>query len=456
MSRSIHTTRSAFRRLARSRFGDPAVAERALEEARLELRRKRRIKQAVREERRRGERDHAPAPGGALPVDTISVEVADVSERLFHALDEADVRALFRQLPDAAEGIRRVRLSSGVPYIESMAGVADIWIRDPFTGRFGAEMVPGVFSPAVFGLYRPSDLSIHVHAYVLDRERFALPQRACELLLRLRALACLMHEVGHHQDLRQRTSRGRWLDDEEKLERHVERRENEWTAELVVPHLERRRPEDVRELVDWLAERGGARFSLAELVPRDGALDHCGFEAVRVWLGELAEQPDRRAERYSLADWLHLNDQYDLCTRVLDALSNEFPDDAEVLTLRADTLIHQERPREALAIADALRVRGVESDALWQVLCDSLECLGEWTRLLAACDAWCVERDRRGEPRSVVYDHRAVAFAALGDFDAMERWVREWARARGRGTPAGLRGAVVRRLERTARLRGGT
>lgn len=462
LSRSIHTTRSSLRRLARNEFGDPAVRKRTLEKARQELRRKRLIKRAVRAERRREEGQRGSAPADAVPLETIPIEVERGNERVFHALDEGDVRALFRALPDAAEGIRCVRLSSGARYIEGIAGVEEEWTRDPFTGRFGAEMVPGVFAPPVLGLYRPSDLSVHVHAFVLDPARFVLPERACKLLLRLRALSTLMHEVGHHHDLRERTSRGRWLtDDRAKLERHAEGRQDEWTLGFVVPHLLDRHPEDVRALLDWLAERGGARFSLAELVPDGTPLDSSGFEAVLCWLSELADEPDPRAARTSLARELHRNDQFEPCLRVLEALSNEYPDDAEILTLRADTLVIQERPGEALAITEALQARGVDSDDLWRVRCDALEYLGEWTRLLATCDAWSAARDRRGEPDDVACDHRAVAFAALGDFETGEHWLRAWARAWERShlppvTLERLRAGILRRLERTARLRART
>jgi hypothetical protein len=451
LSRSIHTTNQSLRRLIRQRSSDPEAHARALEKARKELRLKRLIKQKT-----RAERHLDPPPLAATPVDTIPIEVEEASRPVFHALDESDVRALLRAVPDAAEGLSRVHLGSGALYIEQC--IADIegdwWERDPFTGRFGSEMMPGVYSAAVLGLYYPHDLSVHVHAFALDRGRFVLPERSCELFLRMSALGSLMHEIGHHHDFTRRRSRGRWLVDdlgnEDKLERHADRRAHDWTRDFVVPHLRHRRPDDVRELLDWLAERGGVRLSLEELVPDRGGMS--AYEAVRCWLGELTANPGRREARTSLAEHLHLENRFEPCLRALDGLLAEDPGDAESLTLRADTLVHLERPDEALAIAEALRGRGIDTDDLWQVLCDALERLGEWTRLLEACERWCASRDQRGKPHHVVYDHRAVASAGLCDLEAAERWLKAWAESRTRPRPLDLlRGDVVWRLKRARR-----
>jgi hypothetical protein len=445
LSRSIHTTRRSLERLTRQKSSDPEARARALEKARNELRLKRLIKRQVREERRR-----EPTPLAATPVETIPIEVEEASGHVFHALDEDDVRALLRAVPDAAEGLSRVHLGSGALYIEQC--IADIegswWERDPFTGRFGSEMMPGVYSAAVLGLYYPHDLSVHVHAFVLDPARFVLPRRACELFLRLSASGSLMHEIGHHHDFTRRRSRGRWLVDDvgnaDKLERHADRRADDWTRDFVVPHLLRRYPDDVGELLDWLADRGGARLSLEELPT--------GYEAVRYWLGELVTNPGRREARYSLAEHLHLDNQFEPCMRALDGLLAEDPGDPESLTLRADTLVHLERPDEALAIAEALRERGIDTDEIWQVLCNALERLGEWTRLLEVCELWCASRDKRGKPHHVVYDHRAVASAGLCDFEAAERWLKAWAESRTRPRPLDLlRGDVAWRLKRARR-----
>ncbi|MFC1834091.1 hypothetical protein ACFL2Q_05070 [Thermodesulfobacteriota bacterium] len=89
----------------------------------------------------------------------------------------------------------------------SLGGGAD-GEPDPYTERYGCEILPGVFS-GLQGRYYPGDAVIEIHAYVYDSN--LADREMWELYLRLRMLSTLVHEFGNHYDHAHRETRGPWF-----------------------------------------------------------------------------------------------------------------------------------------------------------------------------------------------------------------------------------------------------
>ena len=101
MSRSIHTTRKTLSQIARKKFPSAEEKADALKEAGRALRRKRRIKRLVADERGRS----APPLAGADPK-TIPVEAHNAGRYVHHNASIDDLRAVLALLPAQATEAR--------------------------------------------------------------------------------------------------------------------------------------------------------------------------------------------------------------------------------------------------------------------------------------------------------------------------------------------------------------
>ncbi len=238
MSRSIHATSREFERLVRS--GAPREEVR---EAALVLRDKHRIKRAVGRERRL--RDVPEPPVMDVVPDVVPVRVYDRGPHIHHGASAEDVREVLRRLPPGTtDGLAVVNFKLGRPeQLTSRRRWPGGEQPDPFTGRYGVQVAPGIWSGRVRGRYRPRRTAIEIYAYVITEPeppdwpywRFAL---------RFEALKTLVHEAAHHHDHVCRVARGRWRAAAGRhAETYAEARTREWLRSIVGPYVFERYPE---------------------------------------------------------------------------------------------------------------------------------------------------------------------------------------------------------------------
>ncbi len=427
MARSIHTTRSSARRLRRTEFSDAEAKEKLLTKAEEELDRKRLIKRQVRRERKQ------PVPPAAgTPPETIPIEIRDVGPYVHHGLTEEDVRAMLAQLPpQATEGISRIQLSLRREYLlqRRLAGDLGSGETDPFIGRIGEKLFPGVYCAPILGGYAPRTGRIYVHAYVCDPTAVPMPWPAVEAYLKLQSLSTLLHEIAHHCDRRNRVRRGRWLADRKAAKEHyAEAIEYVWVRELAIPHLERHYADEVSELRRWIAQHGGVEPSLEffagdqRITAKNGfirisRLTHGAFEN---WVGENDLSAPLSQQRLAFAEQVHYADEYELCLTIVERVLAEEPGNPVALTWKADTLTHLERHEEARALAQELiRQDRLNSEAWWSCV-RAAEHEADWLNMLGLSLEWSDAIGlEHGDFRHSLFA-RAVALSALGRLDEVE------------------------------------
>lgn len=389
MSRSIHTTRRTLAELEATDFGRAERREGALERARERLARKRRIKAAVLEERRR-------AATGVTLAAMVPVVVTETGDCVHHGATPDDVREVLRRLPPGVlDGLGRVELQVGLEYNREYErtdpGGAE---PDPILGRPGWEGFPGVWSGRVLGTYHAAGAVVRVNAHVY--EATAPLREVWEILLRLDALSTLVHEVGHHYDHTMRVARGRWLaHGEDPVEMYAEDRQHVWLQMAVLLYLRAAYPAEVERVERWVAHHGGVRLPLEALAgdPRGTRKGGAMSLNATVWsMGALLKDLFRdvargeplQACRTSFARFLHYRDEYAEAHRCLDTVLAEEPGHVEALTMRADILVHEGREAEALAIVLAQLERVPDDADVWEVAADAYEGLERWTDARAA------------------------------------------------------------------------
>jgi hypothetical protein len=218
VSRSIHANRS-WRTFEQRGFYDWAAIEA-----------KRRVKRAV-VEAKAVQRVPSSQSGFSIP----DILVGHVEPYLFFPASRDDFHAVLRALPvGVADGIRSIRLESGVDYVNQHGSSSAH--QDPLIGRRGDEIYAGIYAPTIRGTYDPVTNDVRVFGFVRAPGAAMLPWQFQEL--RFSMLRTLVHEVAHHFDRTSREARGRWLmDDFEKGEQYADATAIRWCREVVVPYL---------------------------------------------------------------------------------------------------------------------------------------------------------------------------------------------------------------------------
>jgi hypothetical protein len=426
VARSIHTTRRQLEELAEDDYLDLDHKRAEARRLRAALAKKRRIKSTVLDERHR-----APPPGPVVDPATITILVEESREHVHHPASPEELVAVLRRLPPGvANGISAIRLGLGLEH-QSRAGDDDdddTADADPLTGRGPSlEILPGVHSGRVLGVYRPDHADIYLCAYVYEA---SLPERRIkELYLRLCTLATLVHEVAHHHDHTARVARGRWLADETMpLEIYAERMEHAWVHAIVIPYLEEAHAADVALLRDWTIRHGGADVPLAILaedprVTRKDGLVRCAFSirsAFEHLLADVAAGREPLETRVELARQLHYADEYAIPRQILAGILAEEPEHPEANTLLADIDVHEDRHAEAEARCRAVLAREPAYFDAWKVLTDALRFQQRWVGLVDAATRGiaCAEYDYDA---ARLLSFRARAHLELGDHAALER-----------------------------------
>ncbi len=422
MSRSIHSTRRTLHEVRQKDFASDEEKAAAVKNVRFQLWRKRQIKSSVLAERHPAEVTGMPVAASEIPV-----RVIETHEHLYHAASELDIRSVLTRLPpEATEGISLVRLELGLEYMKGKKQAHDD--VDPWFGRPSGKIFGEVYAGKILGTYYPESGSISLYGYAYDQEKLPLPKRLCELYLRLKVLATLVHEVAHHHDHQCRVNRGRWLADRtENVENYAEIMEHKWTQEVVVPYLEEACPRDVRGLLAWVARKGGLRLPLTFFVgdPRTtlrNGLVRFFFPTDRAfesWVDDLEENPTLLGSRLAFAWELHYCDHYEECLQIVDRCLRQEPHHLPALICRGDTLVHLERFDEALEMAKRVMRDDAGNADAWEICGDVWIAKADWKALLRNCNDW----DRIAttvDSRKVLQLHRATAYCALGDEVSME------------------------------------
>lgn len=419
MARSIHTTRSSLRRLARMQFSDPSEKATKLRHAQTELKRKRLIKELVGRERK-----HPDLPLVSTAPEAIPVTADLPTQWVHHSASVADIRAALALVPiQAVHGLAEVRLKTADDNAERDATINSK--RDSWIGRPGFQILPGAWSGETLGTYSHWNAIIQVFAHVYDPTRLPMPEEACKLFLRLQSLAVLMHEVAHHHDYVGRVRRGRWLADRRNSkESYAERTAHVWMRRLVIPYLTRNYPEAVAALLGWVEEQAGIRLPLAffagdlrrtsRLGERSGSYSsHVAFTS---WMHFLAgdPRPTPIEARLEFAENIRLAGGLRESLQVVDAAVALEPDDGRVLTMRAELLNQLGRHAEAVDLAERIIASDPGDHDAWYALADGVEELHDAPKLLAVCERWFQAAGQQSAILDWIHSFHAVALLALG------------------------------------------
>ncbi|HEY0253948.1 MAG TPA: hypothetical protein VGC41_20600, partial [Kofleriaceae bacterium] len=189
--------------------------------------------------------------------------------------------------------------------------------------RIPSEVLAGIAS-----VTRAPSLEGWLGSYDPDSARIAIHQDDGDVPIyrRLRLLATLVHEIGHHVDCRDRFSRARARADRvELLEDFAEQFAETWIADAVVPYLEQAYPDELAAFRRWLVEHAGVELPLELLVAKDttalGTAD-----AFEILLRDVAEGEPPIDIQVTLAFNLHYAYHFDLALAILDGVLAREPD----------------------------------------------------------------------------------------------------------------------------------
>lgn len=410
MSRSIHDTHRALHRILRDDYADSDLRRALAREVRGNIRRQRWIKEQVREQRARDER--LPLP--VFDPDLTPVLVEDRGPFVHHSATEGDVRELLRRMPPGMlDGLGPIRLCLGEKTIRDEQGPEEFERPDPYTGRFGEELLPGVFVPALRGLYSIRDCGVVIHAHVHE---VGAPGPLA-IHLKLIALATLVHEAAHHYDRMFRVASDRWrMDAEVKNERYARTRALELVETCVVPYLEERYPDECAAFRRWEAQHVGHALPLAVYTDdRERAFD-LGAALERLARAVAAgEDPYRRRLHFVRA--LVLFERWEDARQLLAGLLAERPDDVDALTLQAYCADGSAQHDLAESLCRAVLARRSAPPSAGRLLARLLRRQARWEEL-ATHVTGTLARDPEREPDAELLGLRARALVELDRLDA--------------------------------------
>jgi hypothetical protein len=434
MSRSIHENRRDAERERRYLRSDSLERLERIRERRAE---KRSMKARARADRRGA----APPPPHPVDPASILIEVEDAGPFVHYPASPDDVRDVLRRLPpDALAGLRQIRFALGSKRQREWihAGSPGVILAndpeyDPWTGRPGSELLPGLWSPPVLGTWF-SGGTITLYAYVYDPDREH--RELIETRLLVRMLATLVHEVGHHEDASFRSARGRWrMSDRDKTERYAEEREFRWLHDTVLTSIVERHGSRLHRLLDWVEEHAGARMDLRDLAGDPRTVSASGRVLVSsifslegvVWslIGNVEEGRSDVETRLLFAEEIHWSEHYDTALRIVEGVLAERPDEVDALALKGDILEHVDRLEEATAVLERALALDPEHERALDDLVHVHFRTRSWNSVVSVSDRRIALAEEPGELVWWVGTWRARALIELGRFAEAERRIAE-------------------------------
>jgi hypothetical protein len=305
-----------------------------------------------------------PTPAGMVPI-----RVRDESDLVHYPASAEDIRSVLRALPQGVtDGLTAIELCLGEKD-QSRHGDEEWTVPpevDPYVGRQGDEMLPGVFAGNVLGTYYPGQAKLRINAYVCGQD--ALDPVPVAFYLRMYMLMTLVHEVAHHYDFTSRTARGRWLAEaRDKVEIYAERVQHDWFGKYVVPWLMRDYPDQWQAFNRWVQEKVGLELPVEVLLgdPRATAkgnritlqgLFGTGH-AFQEFVTTVQQGGDLQKARLDFAQGLHYAEHYESALQIIDLLRRADRDNIDALVLRADIFNHMGRYEEALNVSNQVLQR---------------------------------------------------------------------------------------------------
>lgn len=428
VSRSFHVTRRALARARQWYYREEQRKQERIDLLEEQIETKRRAKRLIRRERRDRAWEH---PAGAVDVGTISINVRDEGRLVHYPASAEDIREVLARLPAGmADGVSEIRLCLGMEHQATTTAKREIKSNvDPYLGRAGWEVWPGVFSGVSLGAYHTGTNRIYLYGYVYEDP--GIGPEVAELYLRFITLWALVHEVAHHEDFMVRMGRGRWrCDDVDKLERQARRVQSEQVQRCVASYLEERYPHACRILEDGVDWHGGVRMGLRELAD-DGPLTGerwflASFFSVRqafeTLVADILLGESQRDSRLDFARELHYAEDYGRCLAILDRLLAIDAKDWEALTLKADTYVHMALYDEALEMVSVVLGAAGAYVKAWEIKLDVYKARQAWNEVKAAATRVLelAEADDRGA-RAGALRARAEAYVALGQSEGAEQ-----------------------------------
>lgn len=372
MARSIHDTWGVMQRAERADWSDPDVPRAIRAEMMKNWRRQQAIRQNERLRRRGGVVSLPP-----IDLERLPILVEDAVPYAYHPASEEDIRAVLGRLPAGSlDGLQAVRLC-----VDKREGKA-AWPRDPFTGRRRSEVIRGVYTSPVLGLYDRETATIWLHAYLCDPGAIGPFAPYFKAL----ALRTLVHEAAHHFDRTFRVSRSRWnMGDQEKHEGYAYGSEDELAKEIIGPYVLERYPSECAELDRWVEAHGGAAPG-----PPGFVVATSGTSLSRPFLGlvrSVLAGDARDVSRVVFAKELHKIGGNEPARAIVRAVLADRPDDAGALALSACIAQCEDRDFE---LGESLCLRAIAGDPTClearTVLVRGYAIQEKWDRAAQACE----------------------------------------------------------------------
>lgn len=387
MSRSIHTTHRDYERARRFKYDSPEIRTKRLKRIADDLRLKRRVKKAA-------IRSHnLRLPEQPIHPDAIPIRVLDEGEFVHYPASPEDIRGVMCRLPPGVlDGLDAIVLCLGKEIHEEEYGDPidpDKNDRDPFVGRIGCQTLPGIwegYSNGVWYILR-GKAKIEIYAQVYNPVEMG-ERDIWELALRFRMLCVLVHEIAHHRDFVDWTSRDGCQRSEFRSEGYADKLAVQWAKDCVMPYMEERYPEMWAHL-NYLTQEccGVSLSSLGHLLswrvqgPGTGIFGDSWddyFEALTAG-GDTRHLTKTRLE---FAKDLHYREVYGLSMEIIEGVLNENPSNAEALVLKADIYVHQGKLSEAEAITRQVLEKNPWNEEAWWFLQLSLRHRSSWRQLV--------------------------------------------------------------------------
>lgn len=391
MARSFHTTRRELEEAKRQQYVLKEQREAHLKQLDEALEKKRSAKKHS-----LADRGEKPSPLATLP-EQVPIRIIETGPYIHYPATAEDMLAVLRMLPAGVlDGIKSIELCLGAEQQESTTPFDTPLEQDPYVGRRGYELIPGVYHGQCLGSYWPEKSGIWLLAYVYDA---ALPDREMwEWYMRFHALRTLVHELAHHYDCTNRIARGRWRgDNEERVEYYAEYNSYCWTRDIVIPYLETTYPCQAQQFSAWLQYHGGVAIPLSSIIDKPspmkngermyGSSNIFTLESIIESLaGDVVKGDPVAVTRLDFARGLHYGEAYAPALQILDDLLAEQPDNLEIVTLQADIYVHQERYDEAEQLARQVVEVNPEIEDAWLVLANVSEAKKDAVKLLEAIE----------------------------------------------------------------------